>query len=471
MNRKIVCLFITILQVAASAAAVEMYSPGRLAELAVQNSAELAVLMKDEELQLLKKKEAESNYYPRVDFDSSFTYISNPLEPVKLKAGELGSYNSAGGEIMLPPEDYVIWDGMEDMMYSFKLTLEQPLWTWGKIPAAVSVYQSSAAASRQMAEKRADEIVTELYIRLYVLKYADKILGVLEEQRELAERMVEIAEESRINGFLLDADVIEAKVEAGRVGIGITEIEKTVRQSLARIERFTCLEDLDSGHLDTAGLPEGFDSFPLPSETELLTGAETGNDSLKLLLIKKEAGRCKQLLAESDDYLKPDIGLRLEMSYGGPRLPLLETDWFGKDRFNLTASIGLSSRLFDGGELASKILYEQQDLERTARQYQDAVHQVREYVTDSILDMRMNMQNYDYYQLKASSCGEKVKLEQMKLDNGIGSEIDYLDAEIGIRKNIIAGYREMIQYMRAYFEVHAASGLLEEAVAGIQNDY
>ena len=439
-----------------------IYSAEELYSLSMQNSSELAILRKDEELQLLKKREAESNYFPKLDFDSSFTYISNPLEPVKIKAGQLGSYHAPGGEVLLPPVDYVVWEGMENTLYNFKLTLEQPIWSWGKIPAGVSIYENAAAIKREQIAKRRNEIRTEILVRIYGLKYASKISDILQEQQVIAERMVEIAEESNRNGFLIKSDVIEARVEAQQVSIAAAETQKIIRQSLLRLERFSGIEELSIEQLRLGNIPSGYEQFPIPVESMLMANALSNNDNLKLLSVLEELGRSKQELARGDNYLKPDVGLRVEMGYGGPRLPFVETDWFGKDRLNMTASIGISSRLIDGGELTSKILYEEQELEKLVVQYEDTSSMIKEFMVSNFLDMEMDLKNHEYYQLKAASSDETIMLEKIKIDNGIGNELDYLKARIDKCKNIIAGYQEMIHYMKAYCEVYAAAGLIED---------
>ena len=91
---------------------------------------------------------AKSNYFPKIDFSASMSWFLNPLDDIRLKQGELGIVEIPNvGSIMLPLEDYKLYDGQDDSYYRFVFTLEQPIFTWGKIPAAVKLYREVARAA------------------------------------------------------------------------------------------------------------------------------------------------------------------------------------------------------------------------------------------------------------------------------------------------------------------------------------
>jgi len=67
--------------------------------------------------------------------------LTNPIGPISVNTGQFGSIPTSNGDILIPPQDMVVFKGMENTLYQFKLTIDQPIFTWGKIDNSIEIYK------------------------------------------------------------------------------------------------------------------------------------------------------------------------------------------------------------------------------------------------------------------------------------------------------------------------------------------
>jgi len=395
-------------------------------------------------------KGARAEKLPSLTFDTSFNYFTDPLEPVILQAGESGVIDIGGEEIMIPPEDVILYEGMEDTYYQFGLTLEQPLFTWGKLDNAVEIYTLLKEISGYKLMNLERQVRMEIRGTLEALSVLERIESILAEQDRAAVRLVDISRESYENGFLLYTDYLNAQIEARQVTMALAELNQSRASLTVNLQKLTGME-----HLTVDGLrlppPESAGTGVLPDPETFLREVRQNNQNLAMLTTAREIAGLQTDIARNQDSWKPDLGLRLTVDYGGSRFPFVEKDWYRQNRFNATFSLGMSASLFDSGRRSARVLSETLAEEDAALQYAETWDMLRELVHTSYLKMELSRQKMEYYTLLMEN--DQVQSEQKETlwKSGSGGENDYLTARIQYYTDRVNYYSEVLDYLNTYY--------------------
>ncbi len=430
------------------------YTPEDLYQAALENSKELQKLMIDRNKASLDAAKSRARRFPTLDMETNLTWIGNPLEPISVKQGEFGSYEPTPGEtVMIPPEDVRVWDGMESTLYEFTLIMEQPLFTWGKISNAIDLRKQAVSAADLQIRKKEKEIETRIHTLVHTLSFLEQIGLALQIQQTLGDRLIELAEKGYENGMILSTELMETRVRVKEISLGLRELEEQQSQLLIRLRRTTGLKELEPEQLDYSHLPEIRDLKTAETMEEMIQEAFSENIDL-MLLRTMEGIREKQLaVAAGAATFKPDFGLHMELSYSGQRFPFIETDWYGQNRGNLTATLGLQTPLFDAGKRETERMESRQNLKGAQFSLQEGRDRIEQFIRQNALKRDLTREQIQYQELKGESIMARIEQKRAEWEAGYGSERDYLKAQLDYYQTRIEGYRRRIDCIRNYYEL------------------
>jgi outer membrane protein TolC len=161
-----------------------------------------------------------------------------------------------------------------------------------------------------------------------------------------------------------------------------------------------------------------------------MTEALRSNLGLKLLSLQSRASEKLAAAAKSHYYGKPDLGLFLELAYGGSAFPLIQDEWKDKDDYNFTATLGIRSLLFDGGVVHHTIKQKQEDLVQARLEEDKGRRDLAEYMEKTLYRLDVSKQRQEYLALKVTaSAGQKDRTESA-MKSGYGGEREYLIREL-----------------------------------------
>ena len=168
------------------------YSMEMLLYATRQNHPELLKLQEEYKRSLLDVKDAWASLGPTLDLQASGTYMLNPpVGPMYINTDDIINSIQWNGVAPARTGQYVkIFDGMENTLYNFELTLTQPLFTWGKIANSIKLYKQISAIKQNQIAQQTAQLETELKTRLISLYYLNMIMKILDEEGSYAERMV-----------------------------------------------------------------------------------------------------------------------------------------------------------------------------------------------------------------------------------------------------------------------------------------
>ncbi len=429
---------------------IRKYSISQLYDSSYDNNSELISLrlklLQDE----INLKSAKAKRFPEVSFDVSLSYLTNPMDPITLTAGEFGSYPSASGDVLLPPEDVTVYEGQENTYYQFKLYIKQPIWTWGKISNSILLYDKVIEADKKNILKKQNEIKTNLKIYLHSLYYLLQIRDEINNQYEEAEKLIEIAQQSYNNGFIIYTKLLETKILTKEIGIAKLNIEQKIDNILVELRNITGLDDL---MLEDIVLPviKEYKEYQLEQRDDLKKHLLDNNISIDLLEFFYDISSLQYEIIQANANGKPDIGLLIEIAYKGSRFPLVETNWYGKDEFNITFSIGLNGSVYNSDSNQNDIALAMAEMEDALLEIKKGKEMLIKNLDQYYLDIELLYEKLDYQDLLIENGLAQIDQKKKEYEAGAGDEIEYRKEIINYHTRKIEKYQLYIEFFTNYF--------------------
>lgn len=153
-----------------------------------------------------KIEEARSGFFPQLSLSGSYTRLGN-----------VPGYESPGMTIMLdsmklqfPPTKITM--GSADN-YNFGLSLQQPLFTWGKIRNSYDISKHGFSLAQEEYRKTKQEIKFGVVSLFYNILLAKELIKVREESIARMEDHLKTVQERYDKGYASEFDVLRAKVQ------------------------------------------------------------------------------------------------------------------------------------------------------------------------------------------------------------------------------------------------------------------
>ena len=398
------------------------------------NNSELKILNQEYQQSLIDVKNAKAGLGPTVDLTVSGTYFLNPpIDSIVLNVDDIlnaiswpDSYspNSTGQYLTL-------YDGMENTFYSFQLEVTQPIYTWGKIKTAIKLYEKISEVKLLQISSKEKQLQTELNTRIISLFYLLQIDNLLKVQNKNASRLVQISEDAKKNGLLLEQDVLEAKINAQQINILQQEIKEQFFNLLLSIQKMTGNQNLVLEEINFSPDENIFYDFAKRDRNQLLENAlDTSQESFTILENLKQISEYSTQIAQASVYWKPDFALKMSLGYGGSRFPFVEKDWFRQDDYTTNFTLALKTTVWDGGKKLNEIKRNQSKEETASINYEDAELSIKQKLQEQFNIIDLALSKIEYQQLKIQTLDSKIQQQEQLFNSGYGSEQDLLQAKI-----------------------------------------
>lgn len=399
-----------------------------------ENNPDLLKLEQEYQQAKLDLKDAKAGLGPTVDLQISGTYMVNPpVEAIYLNIDDL--INSIQWPSGVKPSNsgqYVkIYDGMENTLYNFQLSLMQPLFTWGKLENAVKLYKLVAEIKQTQILSQQQQLETELETRIITLHYLQEILNILAEEKTYAEKLVEASENAEKSGMLLHQEVVEAKIQAKELEIAQQDVKEQIKNQLLELKRTTGIEDLSPETISyDFDEREILKILTLDKETISESALSGEQLSIKMLTQLQEVNVLAEKIARGYVNWKPDLALQMSAGYAGSRFPFAEPNWRRKDDYSANISLGLKTTVWDGGKKLNDV---------SRKISEEKVADVNKIDARSTIKQTLNTQwnaaevctmKIEYQDLKIEAADSKIKQQETIYQSGYGSETDVLTAKI-----------------------------------------
>ena len=378
---------------------------------------------------MLDVRDAKAGYTPTIDLTITGSYIANPIDPIRVNLGDYVNTSAYG-----IGNDYItVYEGQENMYYQFSLSLTQPIFTWGKITNAIKLYQKVYDARLLQLEDSIEKLETELYTRVAVLHYLTCIREILDDQARISDRLVQMAEDAKANGMMLETEALSVKVQARQLDVARAQIDQQIVLMLTELENITGLSGLQAIDIE-------FDEEQFEALVSRLCASEYSNllskclspsrTTFQLLSKLSDIASLTHDIAGASVNWKPDFALVVNADYSGSRLPFAETDWYGKDDWTATITIALKTTIFDGGKAVRNVKRTESSVDEASIDIYSAKAKIRSAVDENWTGLSVDIAKIDYQKALCDQKEAEIQVARSLLDTGYGSESDYLQGQL-----------------------------------------
>ncbi|MDC7239140.1 MAG: TolC family protein [Spirochaetales bacterium] len=402
-------------------------------------------------------KSAKRSRGPVLSFESDLSYLTNP-RTVDIAAGSLypGGTLMPGIDFPALPETDQSMPLTGNQWYSFRLVLEQPLFTSGKLAAQQNIYQSRLEISRIETEQQELTVKTEILSIVHSLSFLQEILDLITEQKKTAERFVSLTRDSYDSGVLSYSDMLGAQVKAREINLMENQILRQRNSAILHLEYLTGIEGLQAAQINTEFLPD----MDLSDSAEtLLSQAAQTSPAMRVLKQQVSAAGENLRAVKGSSYGRPDFGLRVELDFAGDSFPYIPEAW-SLHNANVTGSLGIQALLADTGKAAADSKAAEAQLKQAELQYRDSLEQIRMAIGEELFSQNLNRENILYSQSRAEDDLEVARQRKEQWEAGYGMEQDYLLQMISWYSDLIYGLQEEISLAVSRYKLKAITGEL-----------
>ena len=442
--------FIVVLLISNTIFATETYNHDSLASSLRLNNTKLQAAYQDVVQAKLDTKDAKANYHPTIDLTVSGSYIINPIGPITVNASELG----------LPYNQYItLYKGMENTLYQTSLSLQQPIFTWGKISNGVKALKEVESVRSLQLTDTENQLNAELKSRLSAIYYMDDIISLLNEQKSYADRLVELAHAAQEQGIMLAQEVKENEINALQVDVTLSEINAQYSSNLTALRTMTGLLDLTREDISYIPDEESFYSLAKEDRNALIKSATSQSQpTLQMLSHMQSAMEYSEKVSKASVYWKPDFALQVSASYGGSRLPLVETDWYRQDDYNGMVTVAFKTTVWDGGKALNNIKRSESNVANAVISRDEAINTIITTLSEQFANQDMAIAKISYLDLKEETLVSKVEQKILLQSYGNASEADVLNAQIELTTCRLERLQEKLKLAQASYLIEYLTG-------------
>jgi outer membrane protein len=390
--------------------------------------------------------QARAGWRPTLNMGASMTYTENRIP----RAAAAVDLNGDG-----TPDTFGASGIRESNSARIGLTFNQPLWTGGRVAAAVSAANADVLAGRETLRRIEASVLTSV-IQAYsdvrrdmeTLRIRQENVGVLTRQLQESQARFDVGEVTRT-----DVAQSQSRLEQANASLSLAQAQLSIsRASYAAL--------VGQNPADLA--PEPSLAYLLPADPDqAYSVAEKNNPQLRAQQFTEEASRARLAGARADRL--PQVSAQVTYGFNGPAIPNRPQEPFQSNLFTrgVTGTLNATVPLFTGGLATSRIR------QASARNNADriTIETVRRSVLQSLtqsysqmLAARANIASGEAQIRAASIAAEGTRQEQQV---GLRTTIDVLNAEQELRQaqlNAVTARRD--EYVAAA-NVLATMGRLE----------
>ncbi len=403
---------------------------------------------------------ARAERLPVASARASAGWIANPPEAVTFAAGELGTIplsqlNPLVPDTSLPERDTTLFDGADATRYELGLSLEQPIFTSGKIQRGIAA--AGAAHALALARMAADQHAADVRAAGLVetLACLRGVEASLELQSAAADRLVAISREGHSGGFVKETELLDAELARQSVALAHASLRERRHRALWELRRLVGDPNLSEIAV-RADIP-GANVLPgdLPSR---ISRVAHGNRDVHILEAVTAVRAAEAEVAGASRVLRPDAGFEAELSWVGSLEDASASAWSDRGDWQITLGLAVSGTLFDCGRSAAAIDRATAIAAQAAQQRADLEAHVTAAVHTTAEQLALTKAQLEHSAATLRVLLRKEEDAMIAFRAGYGSEADLLRAMIESAGTVAEGYLQLAEYRTALWTLVGLEG-------------
>ena len=362
-----------------------------------------------------------SHRLPKIGLSESFVYTNNPAEVFALSLNQ-GRFDM---------EEFFLSDpNNPDPLSTFitRIDFELPIYTGGKLSARVGQAEAMATAEDYLLAHTRERVVFETMTAYVNLAKAREHRKLLEKARSTTAEHVRLAEKYAVEGVILDADVLQARVY-------LSEMDELLAQAINGARLAQAALNFQMGADQT--LPRELTPLPpakpvVGEVNDWIAAAIEDRRDLAAARRKLEVGRLEEKAARPGYF--PEIAVLGNYS-------LYDDTLFGSNGHNGSVMAVARINLLGGGSntaARAAARHEAASFEADIQRFEEGV---RLEVQQAWQDLNTAAIRHTTAKSTLNAAAEAVRVRESRFKQGLEKMIDLLDAETGLRE---AEMREMV---------------------------
>ncbi len=373
--------------------------------------------------------------FPKIDLMEVYNYTNNPAETFALKLNQ-GRFDF--GEFVSTdpnrPDPLTTW--------ITRIELLQPIYTGGKLSARIGQSKAMLGAEELSAAHVREQVTFDTVTAYTNLAKAREYLDLLRKARETTARHVELAEKYAAEGFIVDAEVLKAKVYLAHMDELVEQAENGARLAEAALNFQMGADQTTHRELERIPPPPAVNG-----DLDLwIADALVRRRDLESARRQLEAGRLEEKVATSG-YL-PEVGV------------MARYEWYDRVAFgnnNRSGSVMAVAKinlLRGGSDKAARAAarYQTASFESDIHRFEEGV---RLQVQQAWQDLMTSRARHTTATAALESARESLRVREERFKQGLDKMIDLLDAETQLReaqvRELVARHDIALATYRLYF--------------------
>ena len=326
-------------------------------------------------------------------------------------------------------------------LYSLSTELSQPLFTWGKVGAAVDLARSAVEITETRIDTVRLDIAAEAAEAYFLLARAAKALETLEVQRQARAAALEVVQARFDLGDATRLELLRSKASLAAVEPAVASSHGAVAVARNRLRRILGLGMSQKMELLPPQAP-----VPVPPPLQALIAQPPRRPERSDLERQEEALRHRIRVVRSEG--KPQLDLNGAYGRTARRSEDLEDALFRDWR----VSIDLSWDFFDGGRRRGQVAQLESQRRQLAWQRRDLDRRIAEEIAVAHSELVAAQARWQAAQVAASAAQEASRVAQENYREGVALQADLLDAQeqetLSVLERIEARFDAFIQWVR-----------------------
>jgi outer membrane protein len=372
-----------------------------------------------------KIEEARSGFYPQLSFSGSYTRL-----------GSVPEYGFEGFSFKLGSEDN----------YSLGLSLQQPLFTWGKIRNGYDMSKYGLSLTEEQLRKARQEIKYSVTTLFYNILLARELITVREGSIARIQDHLKTVQDRYDKGYASEFDVLRVKVELANAKPPLVQAKNLYQLTLDNLKNLLGIDLSDS--LTLEGSLE-FEPIEV-DESQAEESALENRSELKLIADQRKMGEKALALAAAGN--KPSLFGAANYLYEKPYYGFDEwkTDW------NFT--LALSVPIFDGFLTRSKVRSAKSDLRQLDITQSQTEDMIRLEISQAVSDLNLARENILSQTENVNQAKESLRIANVQYDKGLLTNLELMDTEFALTVAETNHLQALSDYLIAKAQLDKAMG-------------
>jgi outer membrane protein len=372
--------------------------------------------------------QAESNYYPQVNWSSSYSRIKPASSS---SSSSSGTSSGALGRTSGPFDQY-----------SAGFNVSQTIYDFGKTPTQVKIQKYNFDSSRSDLENVSEQIIFNVRQAYYGVLQTRRNMEVSAESVRQFEQHLEQAKGFFTVGTKPKFDVTKAEVDLGNAKLNLILAENALRLAVVNLNNSFGVPDAPEYTLEDN---LSFQKYDITLE-DALSKAFQDRPDLKSVVARRQASESSIDLAKTGYY--PVLTGNAAYSWSGEKFPL-EHGW--------DVGAALSFPIFSGFLTKYQVQEAKANLNVLKANEESVKQTVISDVQQAFLNLKAAEQRVPTAKLNVEQARENLDIANGRYSAGVGNPIEVTDAEVSL-------ITAKTSYIQALYDYKIAQASLEKAM-------